>query len=471
MCLIITGNIILKQSRVNKVTRVHVSRIAVFSVLCFTTISHALPRSQGLNGARELVGWQSQINQWNREDNYGSFSVTPEFTKIKKYDNPLAGHNFIVDLNYYQGFDTRVRGLYFRIHTPLIYASVYNNISSNDYIPKDCISRVGFADITAALGKNFVRHERFLLGLNIRTTAPTGSKLNVRNYGPMIGNGHHWELGGGLDMWWVWWKSIDAKKNLTLYVDACATHMFKRREGPCKLPDQDVQVTYYVSFPFQSQVTLKLAHTFNNLQFDLGYEWWYRDWKKTERHEECLGGANCSKGKNLELHKDVRNIESESHYENNNSIFIDESKTDTSTWNSNSWNVNPNIDRPDFNDVHVTESEGWANVKTGIEDVFDKWMEYCLDVAYGDVAYHSNKLFFNLGYLWKEHEHLIPYLSVGGEIEYIDHSCCSYSCELDKVLCSELCGGNGEEEYHHKEEDCCREFTQWGIWIKGGFSF
>ena len=38
-------------------------------------------RSQGFNGARELVGWQTQINKYDMGNWYGSFSVTPEYTQ------------------------------------------------------------------------------------------------------------------------------------------------------------------------------------------------------------------------------------------------------------------------------------------------------------------------------------------------------------------------------------------------------
>ena len=38
-------------------------------------------RSQGIDGARELVGWQSQINRYDKDSFYGSFSITPEYTR------------------------------------------------------------------------------------------------------------------------------------------------------------------------------------------------------------------------------------------------------------------------------------------------------------------------------------------------------------------------------------------------------
>ena len=31
---------------------------------------------------------------------------------------------------------------------------------------------------------------------------------------PIVGNGHHWELGGGMNMWWTWWRSCDEDRTL-----------------------------------------------------------------------------------------------------------------------------------------------------------------------------------------------------------------------------------------------------------------
>ena len=40
-----------------------------------------LPRSQGRNAARDLIGWQQFINQYEMEDTYGSFAITFEYNR------------------------------------------------------------------------------------------------------------------------------------------------------------------------------------------------------------------------------------------------------------------------------------------------------------------------------------------------------------------------------------------------------
>ena len=57
----------------------------VFLVLSLPVSATVLPylsfRSQGFNAARELVGWQTQINKSGMCDFYSSFCITPEYTR------------------------------------------------------------------------------------------------------------------------------------------------------------------------------------------------------------------------------------------------------------------------------------------------------------------------------------------------------------------------------------------------------
>ncbi len=136
-------------------------------------------RSQSINAARELVGWQSMINKFEMESVYGAFSITPEFTRsfkpcriagfffgddLQNGKLTISGSrkgvsarnsnggavargthewladylglptnfestvsftpritNFIVDLNLYLGFDNWWEGGFFRIHAPIVY--------------------------------------------------------------------------------------------------------------------------------------------------------------------------------------------------------------------------------------------------------------------------------------------------------------------------------------------------------------
>jgi len=126
-------------------------------------------RSQSWNTARDLVGWQQFINQYEPEDFNCAFYVTPEYTRSMKpcriasylfgkaytggsltisgsrvkdrgqYDF-LADYfglptdflstvrfkprvsNFLVDLGVYFGLDNVCDGMYFRVHAPMVHS-------------------------------------------------------------------------------------------------------------------------------------------------------------------------------------------------------------------------------------------------------------------------------------------------------------------------------------------------------------
>jgi len=105
-------------------------------------VPYLAPRSQGINGARELVGWQSQINKW---DHYG-LSRNQLLASFSEYISKGKSIEDVLGLTYNPLAKARFASC--RRHT------------------------LGLAEITAALGWNFVCHENFLFGLNIRT-APT----------------------------------------------------------------------------------------------------------------------------------------------------------------------------------------------------------------------------------------------------------------------------------------------------------
>ncbi len=125
-------------------------------------------RSASENAARELAGWTQQVNLADKDEHYGSFSLTPEYTRSFRAQNiakQLFGcdlqrccsinitgsavpnrnnttdwladyfflpksytgsfriepiiQNFLVDFNFYWGMAKYEPGLFFRIHAPL----------------------------------------------------------------------------------------------------------------------------------------------------------------------------------------------------------------------------------------------------------------------------------------------------------------------------------------------------------------
>ncbi|MBS1986777.1 hypothetical protein JST99_02505 [Candidatus Dependentiae bacterium] len=147
------------------------SRYSIFSLLFLVPAAHGYtffsPRSQTVNAARELVGWQQFINiPAHDRCSYSTFSATPEYTQSFK-ENQLAEYffgcptrifsgsqvsargehdiladyfglptdfqssvtfkprvqNALLDLDWYQSLDNLWSGAYIRVHAPLVYAA------------------------------------------------------------------------------------------------------------------------------------------------------------------------------------------------------------------------------------------------------------------------------------------------------------------------------------------------------------
>ena len=222
-------------------------------------------------------------NAWEAENFYlptdfnGSFSIRP---KIKTFN---------ADLSFYLGLDEWWKGAYLQVYGPIVYtraeldyqeqtptstgalpyaagyftplsfarpnmlanfsAYIQGNAPTTaaqtdlggvvhsitfqplNYARMACDSRheTGFADLRAEFGWNFWRHEDYHMGINIQAAAPTGNKCCSKYlFDAIVGNGKHWELGGGLTGHYVFYRSEDGDKHFGFYGDLNVTHVFKR---------------------------------------------------------------------------------------------------------------------------------------------------------------------------------------------------------------------------------------------------
>jgi len=149
-----------------------------------------LPRSQGRNATRDLIGWQQFINRYDMEDTYGDFAITLEYNRSMRPERILQFYfgdqlatcnglliqgsgvssrnnkawiadyfglptdyqslvkfeprieNFTVDLNFYVGLDDFLKGTYFRIQAPLTHTKWSLNMT-------ECVKDKGEADFQA----------------------------------------------------------------------------------------------------------------------------------------------------------------------------------------------------------------------------------------------------------------------------------------------------------------------------------
>lgn len=393
---------------------------------CRTPTTIFLPRSQGVNTPRELVGVQPYINLFDVEELYGAFSVTGEYTRSFRPDiiatdlwglasangavtfsgsraserkpfDILADYfglpvnfksvvhfeprieNAIVDFNLYLGFDEWAKNVYMKFYFPLTYTrwslnpseaiiqqgtigydAGYMNINSIQpanlptsvlqamngkatwgdmqeplkfgKISCDALTKILLADIQVVLGYNFVNADNYHLGINLQTSFPTGNRPNAEYlFEPIVGNGGHFELGGGISSHALLWENEN--HSIAAYLESNITHLFNARQlrsfdfyinGPTSryilaagyqaiprnpltkqpldlhLTNPNTSVEYNgqltpainiatvccdTSMALQTETTLKLAYTYKNFTLDLGYNLWTRSKEKITLRE------------------------------------------------------------------------------------------------------------------------------------------------------------------------------------------
>lgn len=186
-------------------------------------------------------------------------------------------------------------------------------------------SRTGFADLRFELGYNMLQNEDYHFGVNVQVAAPTGSRREARYaFDATIGNGNHWEIGGGVTAHYIAWRACAEDKFFGLYLDASVTHINNAREqrtfdlkgrpnsrymlaqkmgtpvnfltagatsGAATAPIKQFQGEYApvanlttldvnVRSSIQADIALMANYTTNNWGFDLGYNFWTRSCEK-----------------------------------------------------------------------------------------------------------------------------------------------------------------------------------------------
>jgi hypothetical protein len=158
------------------------------------------------------------------------------------------------------------------------------------------------------LGWNFLLRPRGHVGVNMHLVIPTGNRSRaVYLFEPMVGNGHHVELGLGLTGHVRLWEK-DGEQELGLYVDATFSHLFAstqrrsfdlRRNGfgsrYILVKQFDAgggytrnaapainKTTLYCDVwqALQIDFTFMFGYQYNTFGFDFGYNGWFRTREK-----------------------------------------------------------------------------------------------------------------------------------------------------------------------------------------------
>lgn len=94
-----------------------------------------------------------------------------------------------------------------------------------------CLDETGLAELRAEFGWNFWQCEDYHVGLNLRVAIPTGTRPDgCHLFEPIVGNGHHFELGAGLSTHVILWRDCECDRYFGFYLDAYATHLFKTNQ-------------------------------------------------------------------------------------------------------------------------------------------------------------------------------------------------------------------------------------------------
>lgn len=91
--------------------------------------------------------------------------------------------------------------------------------------------RRGIADIHVAIGRNFVCTDYSHMAVNLQIIAPVGTKVQGEYmFEPVIGNGHHLGIGGGMSAHTTLIQSNCPDRSMNMWVEGRIYHLFKAKQ-------------------------------------------------------------------------------------------------------------------------------------------------------------------------------------------------------------------------------------------------
>ena len=576
-------------------------------------------RSQGRNSARQLVGEQQFINQYDMDCTYGTFSVALEYSKTfrnERIANFLFGkdlvnccelyvqgsqvpnrhanawvadyfglptdysskvrfcpkvQNVIIDLNFFLGLDEVTEGLYLKINAPLVWTKwelnpCENRINegsnafaagymSQTEIPRASLpssfleasnggvtwgdmktpiqygristcdlTKTRIAEIDFTLGWNFVLEEDYHFGAFLYVAAPTGNRpCGKYLFEPMVGNGKHWELGGGLSGSWTFWQNEECEDRYWgLWLDATIAHLFKANqcrsfdfcckpnsrymllqemtkadgnltgEADAYTPVNNQYATNLipainwstfnvdVKINVQADVALKLGYVRENWNFDLGYNLYARTGEKfcCNDCEDCCCDSSCqSASSKTYAAKGCLPVYGRWIPEGDQIIPLGNTASNaTISCCGDTDNSEQAFYTSEHRDVFLIPTTDYAT--SSVQPVLVSRNMLNLGKSPSSI---THKVFGHISYAWKDRdEDWIPFLGIGGEVEFAQNTDCCNDCNYNCAPCSTTgtthtsSTTNCNACCNNCKDDCCTRrggLSIWGLWIKGGISF
>lgn len=414
---------------------------------------------------------------------------------------------------------------------PVINSTVFQPLQYARIASCNCspLTRNGLADLRFTLGYNPYLYDAFHVGFGLTGAAPTGNKPHGEFvFEPMIGNGNHWELGGQLTAHYKFWKNEAEDRTITAYFDINLTHLFTARQVRsfdlkgkpnsrymlaqeiAELPallnyslaanelsntDDSLQpirvfsdiftpianlstVAVKVTGGVQVDMSLMFNYTSRNMSFDIGYNLWARSCERIKIDCSCPNKLTSGNRWALKGDAHVYGFDNFSSFYNP-AVPISLSATQSQATIHQGTNVqaaddyeidatrNPGVDfaRPAITTSFLAVC-AVNNLPTGGSQTFVSKTpvfleESDLDLNAAATRGLSHKVFAQISYRWLERNNYVPFIGFGASAEFADTSAHCCKTDTSKKDCSSDC-----------KEGCDRcGLSQWGVWIKGGFSF
>lgn len=369
--------------------------------------------------------------------------------------------------------------------------------------PCTALTDTQIAGLSLDFGYDFIRNDCSHIGIFVRYSAPTGTMLNASDkyygnvFSPIIGNGRHHELGGGLTAHVGIWEN-SCGDALELYLDGYATHLFNACQirsfdfkgagclsrymllkditpAPGTILQFVVPIVNGINFAtrnvtssikVQGDATLRMIYSHSDFSLGLGYNVFGR-----AEESLCLRPGSPCGSINLTHQYGFKGCEGIAYFtynENgsaqvinvlgNGPVYTPTRSTATNSATITSCGTTDNAVTTDLgpgNTVGINWNNQFrgngepANAVTNLTPVADLVVAFSsnppvaltdssLNIASGQAArLLTHKGFVTFDYMWSCNRYL-PYLSIGLEVE----------------------GGSR----------CC-DIKQWGAWIKGGITF
>lgn len=465
-----------------------------------------------------------------------------------------CAENALCDFDWYCGLDAWADGLYFRAHAPLVYTkwglhlencsefpgvnnypagymgpelierqqmaksitqALTGRVSFGDYQPlrygkvDGSQSAVGLSEIQMALGWNMINNEGYHFGINARTSIPTGTRpKGIYIFEPIIGNGHHWELGFGLTGHAVSWY-CDDEWMVGIYGDMNVTHLFNANQrrsfdflrhgagsryillqtmGPAEqgLTISDVQAEYQyqgtvfpainkttldceVSAAIQLDLVAMLTWQHKHINIDIGYNLWMRS-GETLASRDCFpdnryafkGDAQVY-GFTFDTQQPIRLNATQSTPEAGGVIGRVRIESGQGEGNASQIFTNANSDNNPATNRAIALFNG-----TFLDQSFapDGIINTGLDAADIGTVYGSNPPVLLLN------EDIDNYSALSGSTMTNKFFFYAGYTFVDPVRATPYLGFGGEIELDGAATRIAKNsFSQWGIWLKGGVAY